>query len=210
MRTSIAIVLVVLLTASAGSAASGALSPDDRSAINATLDVFVPAAVARIHPERAWELATPAMHVGGTRAVWPRGELPIPPFPGAGKTFHDWTVDAVSAGAAQLVMLLHPRRGARVGAISFDIAMRKVKGEWLVDSFVPAAFFAPAGERSGITAAADFAPSPNVGASAARGRISGSWLLVLLAGLAGLIVLVPTALFTVHRVRDRRAAKRYA
>ena len=175
--------------------ASAGLSRSDRAAINATLDVFIPAAVARRDSERAWPLATAEMHVGGTRAGWARGELPIPPFPVGGTRFHGGPVDSYRPGAAELVLLLHPRRGSKVGPISYDVAMRKVRGRWLVNSFVPAALFAAAGSRSGITAAADFAPQSKVAPSAARGRISGSWLFAILGGLAGLIVLVPVGVF---------------
>ena len=210
MRLLAAIVLGALVVGSGPARGADGVPTGDRAAINATLDTFVPAAVGRHHPERAWRLATNEMHIGGTRAGWARGELPIPPFPVAGTRFHGWTVDSFRSSAAELVLLLHPRHGAKVGPISYDVAMRKVRGRWLVNSFVPAALFAAAGSRSGITAAADFAPQPKAAPSAARGRISSSWLFAILGGLAGVILLVPVGVFSAHRVRDRRAARRYA
>jgi hypothetical protein len=150
-------VLATLVAAVTPPTGVAGLSKADRAAIDQTLDVFVPAAVARRHSERAWKLATAAMHVGGTRAGWARGDLPIPPFPVAGTTFHGWTVDTVRPDQADIVLLLHARAGADVGAVSFDVRMSRVGRHWLVDSFVPAASFAPAGSVSRITAAPDFA-----------------------------------------------------
>jgi hypothetical protein len=189
-------------------AASG-VSPADRAAINRTLDAFVPTAVVRNHSERAWPLATPSMRAGGTRAAWARGELPVAPFPVAGSTFHGWTIDAVRAGAVDIVLLLHPRKGAKVGPISYDITMRKLGGRWLVDSFVPAALFAAAGEDSSIEAQPDLAPGPNVPQFSRRGRINANWVFVVPAVLAGLILFVPLLVLLLHKRRDRRAVRRY-
>jgi hypothetical protein len=132
------------------------------------------------------------------------------PFPAGGTTFHGWTVDAARPGAVDLVLLVHPRKGARVGAVSLDIRMRKVRGRWLVDSIVPAAFFAPPGAVSGMLAAPDLAPGPAVPPYASQGRIGSGWIFVIGGTLLGTIVLVPVPVLAVHRVRDRRAARRYA
>jgi hypothetical protein len=210
VRPTLAIALAALAAATTPATASAGLSRSDRAGIDATLDVFVPSAVTRVHPERAWALATAAMHTGGTKAGWARGEVPVPPFPAAGKTFHDWTVDSLRPGAADLVLLLHPRPRSALGAVSYDVGMRKAHGRWLVNSFVPAASFAPAGSISGITASPDLGPGSATPAYSKRGRISGTWLLAIPAVLVGLIVLIPTVLFAVSRTRSRRAARRYA
>jgi hypothetical protein len=210
MRTCLALVVAALSAAVAPAAGAATLSRADRAAIDRTLDVFVPGAVARRHSDRAWPLATPAMRVGGTRAGWARGDLPIPPFPAVGRTFHGWTVDSVRPGVADLVLLLHARRGSSVGAISYDVRMRRIGGRWLVDSFVPAASFASAGSVSSITASPDFAPGPAGAPTAKTGHISGVWGLALPGVLLALIVLVPLVIFLVHRRRDRAAMRRYA
>jgi hypothetical protein len=210
MRFFAAAAFAGLAAALASVALAAGVSPTDRAAINLTLDAFVPAAVARSHSERAWTLATPAMRAGGTRAGWARGELPVAPFPAAGTTFHGWTVDAVRPGAVDLVLLLHPRKRANVGPISFDVTMRKVGGRWLVDSFVPAAVFATPGEVSSIQAAPDFAPGPAAPPFSKSGRIGEDWVLIVPAVLAGLIVFVPLLVLAVHRRRDRRAARQYS
>jgi hypothetical protein len=210
VRLSIAILIAALFVGPASALGSTRVPRADREAINATLDLFVPAAVGRRDSEQAWRLATAQMHVGGTREGWARGELPIPPFPVTGTQFHGWTVDEFRHNAAELVLLLHPRRGAKVGPISYDVALKKVGGRWLVDSFVPAAVFAGAGSRSSILAAPDFSPQAKVSPSARHGRISSDWLFVILGVIGGLIVLVPTIAFGTQRLRDRRAARRYA
>jgi hypothetical protein len=209
MRPVVAALIAVVAGLSAPAAGAAVLPKADRAAIDSTLDVFVPAAVGRRHSERAWKLTTAAMHVGGTRAGWARGELPVVPYPVAGVTFHGWSVDSVAAGRADIVLLLHPRRGAHVGPISCDVQMRKVKGRWLVASFVIAASFAPAGSVSSITAAADFAPGPAAPPFAKSGRVGEVWVLVIPGVLLGLVVLVPILVVLVHRRRDRRAARRY-
>ncbi len=199
-----------LVAVLAPTALGAAVSPADRAAINRTLDAFVPTAVARSHSERAWVLATPSMRAGGTRSGWARGELPVAPFPAAGTTFHGWTIDAVRPGAVDLVLLLHPRQGAKVGPISYNITMRKLGGRWLVDSFVPAALFAAPGEDSSIQAQPDLAPGPAAPSFSRSGRIGENWVLIVPAILAGLIVFVPLLILAVHRRRDRRAVRRYS
>jgi hypothetical protein len=210
MRLAAAVLVAAGVAALAPAAGLAALPPADRAAIDRTLDVFVPATLDRRHSERAWALATPALHVGGTRAGWARGELPVIPFPAAGTRFHGWTVDAVRPGAVDLVLLVHPRKGARVGAVSFDVRMRKLRGRWLVDSFVPAASFAAPGSVSHMVAAPDFAPGPASPPYGAHGRIGQDWGLAVGGILLGVVVLTPVLVLAVHRLRDRRASRRYA
>ena len=203
----IAVVLAVALPL-AGWVASAAgakpsLSAADRAAINRTLDVFVPAAIGRVRSERAWPLATAGMHRGGDRASWARGVMPVAPFPLIGTSFHGWTVDRVTRRGADLVLLVHLKKGAPLGAVSLDIAMRKVGGRWLVDSAVPAATFAPAGSDSRVLAQPDFAPQAGQ-AFSKTGRVSAKWVLIIPGILLGLIVLIPVVVIGVHRLGDRR------
>jgi hypothetical protein len=211
MRVVTATVLLaaVLSAAAAPAARAATVSPADRAAIDRVLDVFIPSAVARRHPERAWPLATRAMHLGGDRAGWAHGSLPVPPFPVVGTSFHGWTVDRALPGRADLVLLVHLRKGAPLGAVSIDIAMRKIHGRWLVDSAIPAATFSPAGADSQILAQPDFAPSGGQPFSR-TGRISEKWVLIIPGVLFALIVLVPFAVVTGHRLRDRRARRQAA
>jgi hypothetical protein len=146
------------------------------------------------------------MRLGSDRATWARGSLPVTPFPVIGTSFHGWTVDRVGNGRADIVLLVHLRKGAPLGAVSFDIAMRKIGGRWLVGSAVPAATFAPAGSDSKVLAQPDFAPQPGQ-AFSRTGRISAKWVLIIPSILFGLIVLTPFVVIGAHRLRDRRVPR---
>jgi hypothetical protein len=207
VRSLLAILAATLAVSTPPAAGAPALSPADRAGIDRTLDVFVPAAIARRHPERAWALATAAMHLGGDRAEWAQGSLPVPPFPVVGTTFHAWTVDSLGPRRADIVLLVHLRKGAPLGAVSFDIALRKVHERWLVDSAVPAATFAAPDADSQVLAQPDFAPGSGQ-AFSRTGRISEKWVLIVPGILFGLIVLVPVGILVLHHVRDRRARLR--
>jgi hypothetical protein len=179
------------------------IAPADRAAINRTLDVFVPAAIARRHSERAWPLTTATMHLGGSKAEWARGFLPVTPFPVIGKTFHGWTLDTAAKKKADVVLLVHLKKGGPLGAVSFDIAMREIGGHWLIDSAVPAATFAAPGSDSKVLAQPDFAPQAGQ-AFSKTGRISAKWVLIIPGIILGLIVLTPFGVFGAHRLQDRR------
>lgn len=200
-------VLAATLATVAQASAKPALSPADRAAIDRTLDVFVPAAIGRRHSERAWLLATPTMRLGSDRAEWKRGFLPVTPVPVIGTSFHGWTVDQVTKDRADIVLLVHLRKGAPLSAVSFNIGMRRIRGHWLVDSAVPAATFAPSGSDSQILAQPDFAPSGDGHAFSKTGRVSQKWVLIIPAVLFGLIVLTPIVVITAHRFRDRRVRR---
>lgn len=182
------------------------VSPADRVAINRVLDVFVPAAIGRQHAARAWALTTATMHLGGSRAEWARGSMPVTPFPVVGTSFHGWTVDWVAKGQADVVLLVHLRKGAPLGAVSFDIRMRKVHGRWLVDSAAPEATFSAPGQDSQIQAQPDFRPQPGQ-AFSRTGRISAKWALIIPGILLGIVVVLPIAVIGIHRVRDRRVRR---
>jgi hypothetical protein len=200
---------VALLAATLATAAHAGptLSPADRAAIDRTLDVFVPAAIGRRHSDRAWPLATPRMRLGGDRAEWKRGFLPVAPVPVIGTSFHGWTVDRVTANHADIVLLVHLRKGAPLGAVSLNIGMRKLHGRWLVDSAVPAATFSAEGSDSQILAQPDFAPNGDGHAFSKTARVSQKWVLIIPGILFGLIVLTPIVVITAHRLRDRRVRR---
>jgi hypothetical protein len=200
----VALVAVLLgIAPSAVAKPKTTVPPVDRAAIDRTLDVFVPAAIGRRHAERAWLLATAKLRLGGDRASWAQGTLPVTPFPIVGASFHGWTVDRFAGNRADLVLLVHLRKGAPLGAVSFDIGMKKIDGRWLVDSAVPAATFAPAGSDSKVLAQPDFAPQPGQ-AFSKTGRISAKWVLIIPGILLGLIVLTPVVVIGGHRLGDRR------
>lgn len=183
----------------------------DRASIDRTLDVFVPAAIGRHDAVRAWPLATRTMRLGSDKGEWRNGFLPVTPFPVIGTSFHSWTLDTATKDRADIVLLVHLKKGAPLGAVSFNIAMRKLQGRWLVDSAVPAATFAAEGSNSKILAQPDFAPAGGPAYSSVpfskTGRLSANWVLIIPGILIGLIILTPIAVIFGHRIKDNRVRR---
>jgi hypothetical protein len=207
----VAVFLLGVLVPTAFAKARPTIPPADRAAIDRTLDVFVPAAIGRRDSLRAWPLATKAMRLGSDKGEWSRGFLPVTPFPVIGTSFHDWTVDRATRDRADIVLLVHLKKGSPLSAVSFNIAMHEVRGRWLVDSAVPAATFAAAGSESKILAQPDFAPGGGPAYSKVQfsksGRISAKWVLIVPGILFGLIVLTPIAVIVGHRFKDGRVRR---
>ena len=210
----LAVVLAALLLGSLAPTAFAkeklTLPPADRAAINRTLDVFVPAAIGRRDSVRAWPLATRTMRLGSDRGEWRNGFLPVTPFPVIGTSFHEWTIDTASRDHADIVLLVHLKKGAPLSAVSFNIAMRRVGGRWLVDSAVPAATFAASGSDSKILAQPDFGPNGGPAYSKAgrlSARLPAKWVLIVPGVLIGLIILTPIAVIFGHRIKDGRVSR---
>src|SRR5437764_14056820 len=106
--------LAIVALAAPAQAAGPRLTAADRSSIDRTLDVFVPAAIARRHPERAFSVVTPHLRQNTKRAEWARGNLPVTPYPAVGKRFHAWTIDGLSRTSVMIEPPLHPRRRPKV------------------------------------------------------------------------------------------------
>jgi hypothetical protein len=186
--------LAALAVAAPATAAKPRLSPVDRKAINATLDVFVNHAVKRKDVGASYSVVTAALRGGMTRKQWSRGSIPVYPYPAQGRTFHGWTIDYVTGEEVGIQLLLHPRRGSKLGPFVFKVYLVPTRGKWLVDSFMPAATFAPVDAPAKVLAAADFMPQAQGDPSSptGRGRISHVYLFVpfaviglLMAGVAG-------------------------
>jgi hypothetical protein len=168
------------------------LTPADRKAINATLDVFVNHAVKRHDIGASYDVVTPALRGGMSRKQWSRGSIPVYPYAARG-LHHGWTVDYVTRDEVGLELLLQPRRGSRLGAIMFKVYVQPVHGRWLVDSFMPAATFAPEGGPAKVRALPDFSPQPQGGGgSSDTARLGAAYIVIpfgilgaLLAGLMG-------------------------
>jgi hypothetical protein len=197
---------LVLAVAAAGaialpSASSAAPSPASKRAVSALLDAFIPAAVERHNPLRALPLVTPAFRAGVTRKQWAHGDLPAMPYQATGKHF-PWTLTYSSPREIGVTVLLHPAPSEKLGAVSFNVVFKQQGKRWLLDSFIPAASFAPEHARPSILAQTDFLPG---GAPEQRSaRLDQKWLLVP-GGFFALIVLVPLAILAVQWRRNRRA-----
>ena len=194
------------------------VTPARRHAIDALFDSFVRTAVERHDVARALPLVTPAFRAGVTRSEWMNGNLPVFPYDATGRNFHGWTLNYAYPREISVSLLLHPAPKEKLGPIAFTAVVKKRPGgRWLVDSFVPAAMFAPQKQRPRLLAQPDFMPaaaqpSSQAVAAAPTGRgtdsLSTTWLVVPAAFLA-LIVLVPLGAGLVHVRRTRRAWRDY-
>jgi hypothetical protein len=190
------------LAAATSAGAKDRLSAADRAAINATLDVFVNHAVKRKDVGRSYDVVTPLMRGGMSRAQWSRGSIPVYPYPAAGRQFHEWTVQYRTKEEIALELILAPnaRNKKKLGQFLFHVYLQPRDGRWLVDSFMPGATFSPEGEAPVVQAAGDFLATPGgqtynrAGAErkSAPPRISSTYIFIpfaglglLLAGLAG-------------------------
>lgn len=186
----LALVAVTILAATAtASAGAGRLTAAERLGIDRTLDRFVPEAVRRDDSAAAYALAAPAMRVGTTLGDWRRGEIPVYPYPAQGRHFHYWTFSYRTRREVAVELQLHSRHPTRIGPITFKVSLQKIRGRWLVSSFMPAATFAPVGAPPKVRSQADFAAGSMNEPTRDRRRLGEIWILVPLSVL-GLSVLL--------------------
>jgi hypothetical protein len=187
-----------------------AITPAMRRAIDATLDTFVPAAVARRDPGAAWRLAGPGLRGDTSRSEWLTGELPVQPFPVGERRFHGWRAVSATRNRVALDLLLHPRKDARVGPIAVGVDLVRDGRRWLVDSFYTTAVFNAPDEPGWVAGQPDFGAD---GATAdatynrpkfAQSRLSAGWFLLPL-GLIASGLLAGAAYVLVQARRSRRA-----
>jgi hypothetical protein len=181
------------------------MTPARRRAVGTLIDAFVPSAVERRAPLRALPLVTPAFRVGVTRSDWARGTLPVLPYNAQGSHF-PWRLGYSHTREISVDVLLHPAPSEELGAIAFTAVFARRGNRWLIDSFVPAASFAPRKKPPRILAQPDFTPSMTT--LETRGRLDAKWLLVP-AGLLSLIVVVPVGIGIAHWRRARKAMREY-
>jgi hypothetical protein len=189
------------------------LSPSDRAAINATLDVFVNSAVKRKDIAASYDVVTPTLRGGMTRAQWSRGEIPVYPYPAAGKRFHEWTIQYRTSEEVAIELILSPtaRHKRELGQFLFHVYLQPRNGRWLVDSFMPGATFAPEGKAPVVQAAADFQATPggqsynrDTGARKhAPVQVSSDFIIIPFA-MIGLLLAGLAAWGVTHWVRARR------
>jgi hypothetical protein len=204
----VALVALALGFSSPASAARHHLSSSDRRAIDRTIDILVNTAVKRQDPAASYGVVTPTLRAGMTRKEWSRGSIPIYPYPARGTRFHGWTVKYVTPGEVAVELMLMPRRDAKVGPILFDIYLDPVRGNWLVDSFMPVATFAPLNaRRPKVRALNDFMPRQGTNlftAPTGRGRVSSVYAYVPFAVVGAILLALAGALvFGSLRYRPR-------
>jgi hypothetical protein len=194
------IAVTTLLALVVAGPAAAKISPSDRAAINRTLDGFVNHALTRKDVDAAWNLVTPDLRTGITRKSWDAGNVPVIPYPAAGKTHHEWTVDSATPTQVNFELIV-PAAKTADSSIQFYGTMRKIGGRWLVDSFNPSATFG----GGAVVGAQDFAPQQNGGPGTGVATLGSVWIVVPAALIgAGILFLLGWFLFGSLRARRRR------
>ena len=177
------------------------LTAADRREIRDVARRFVVSAVERIHPERAWPIASESLRAGQTLQQWRAGSLPVEPYPVRvarwrfaytvrGEVGLDVWVDATDPKLSPLVYRLTLVRGRR--------ASRAV---WLANSWTPVPLggsFVSSPRRSDGGQGQDGVFSR---ASATSSRL---WVLVPFGALL-LAILIPLTAIASTRHRERRS-----
>ncbi len=167
---------------------------------------FVRTAVARQHPERAWDISTPSLRAGDPKEAWVGGEIPVPPYP---VQTVKWRPDYSYKNALGLQVALFPKPNTQYKPMVFFIDMKRFgqgkQAHWLVDSFSPAPGAASFGIAAGTPSSGGNGP---LGSAVARAPgesvLSASWLLVPISIFA-LMLLIPILVALRGWVRNRRA-----
>jgi hypothetical protein len=145
-----------------------------RQELNALLDAFVPAVIARRDLTKGWDLVTPDAR--GSRADWMRGDTQFQRFDARIERYHGWTVNYSYPGDVGFDILLQPRDKTH-GAWSFRAEAQKIGGAWKMTTWYPVATFAPPGKTATVLGPNDIGPS-NGSAFAVTSRLSAAWLLL--------------------------------
>src|SRR5205809_1515427 len=162
-RAILAACTAALTFAAPALAAQPHLASSDRAAVNATLDIFVNHAVKRHNPAAAYDVITPTLKAGMSRQQWSHGDIPVYPYPAAGRHFHGWTIQYRTKDELSVELILAPtaKYQGKLGQILFNVYLHPGHGRWLVDSFMPGATFAPLGKPAVVQAARDFTGNPS-------------------------------------------------
>lgn len=188
------------------------VTPAERRAIDKVLDRFIPAALTHRSMRTAWKLSGPELTGGSSLEQWLHGTSPIPYYPVAGATFHDWTTIDAGPGYVVFNLLVHPRRSSKLKAAwVFSGEMIHSHSHWLVNRLYTIALFNPA-TKSGrhevgpadFAAASPSSAAPPVG----HGLLGKQWLLAIV-GVIALAVLFPAGFGLVSVLRARRRRRRY-
>src|SRR5206468_11868359 len=100
---------MLALAAPAG-AATPRIPQPELGQIRTLLRAFIPAAIGRHHPARAWALAAPKMRIGSTQADWRQGNLPVFPYPVSMAGFGIRPI-TVQPGEVTFDLIVQPQKG---------------------------------------------------------------------------------------------------
>ena len=198
----LAVLTALVLGAPAAFAAR--LTHAERVAINATIDTFVNHAVKRQDPAAAYYVVTTNLRNGASRKAWSHGSIPAYPYPARGTTFHNWTFAYLDGNELGINLMLMPRHGSKLGPYAFSMTLIHSGKHWLVDTFQPAATFAPTNAKTAkVTAVTDFSPGAPALGEVGPTHVSSKWAFVPFAFL-GVFVVGLAAVALVATMRNRR------
>lgn len=184
------------------------VSKADRQAIDRTLDAFVPAAVGRQNARLAWSLAGPELRAGSTLVQWEHHVTPVPAYPiGGNANYHDWGVLDATKTEVDFNLLVHHRKGVKIGDWVFQGVMLKVDGRWLVNRLYTTAIMNPVRGSQHEIGPADFAAPAASGPPQAKPKLGRGWLVTILAAF-GSVFVVAAALVGVVYLRGRSWRRR--
>ncbi|RDI75411.1 hypothetical protein Gocc_1209 [Gaiella occulta] len=180
------------------------LTAGERAALVSVAQRFVSTAVARDHPERAFDVVTATLRGGLSRKQWASGEIPVVPYPVDGAR---WKVQYANEEAVGLLVLLYPAGGAREQPTVFTMRVvpRRLGDatRWLVDAWGPQGGPQPPAGRTSSSPADALAGIASGELERVSTQASTLWLAIPVA-LLGLVFVVPI----VFLVRERRAERR--
>ena len=187
------IALTITALAAAAVLASSAfaapkLSASERKAINRAVDTFVIHAVRHENAAAAYDVVSPTLRAGLTRAEFARKD-PAYPFPARGK-HHPWSLDYVMPNEVGGSILLQPEKKfiRKKGPILFDLIVIRHQGRWVVQSLIPKVIFGTP-YKPKVVSVRDFSPTgPGNAPTTSPSRISGSYILVPLGLFGALLV----------------------
>jgi hypothetical protein len=175
---------------------------------------FVNTAVARRRVERSYDLVTPDLRQGISRAEWGKGEIPVVPYPAAEVRVR---VDYSYENELGLTMMLVPPSTSRVAPATFNMDMRAIGSpkdrRWLVSSWTPTANITelPAAQDAGSGPEASGFPNlgnTDQGQRGLNAPLGAAWIIVPLS-VFGLALMIPVALGVRSWLQNRRALREY-
>jgi hypothetical protein len=188
-------------------------TPSAQRSVNAVLQRFVATAVTGRDLPASYDLATPNMHEGMSRAQWAKGTIPVQPYPA--RSIQIARILGSYKNDVQLEATLLPGRNSTVGMAAVQVELKAVgsgrRRRWLVDSFVTIGEL-PGGNPPPAATTGQPPPPPAAAQSSkpyGQAHLSARWLL-LPGAIFGLILLIPLGLATRSWYRRRQAYRRYA
>jgi hypothetical protein len=185
------------------------LTKTERVELVAVAQRFVESAVARDHPERAYEIAGPYLRAGLSKEEWAKGEIPVVPYP---VDTARWKVEYSNAEAVGLLVMVFPTADAKLEPTVFAMKMVPVGAgggsRWLVNGWVPRG-----GGTSAISGSSSKSPGDALAAMAGQEfervapKASPLWLMIPVI-LICLVFVVPFV-FLVRERRIERRMRRY-